>query len=107
MRQVLAAAGLAFTFVTKTGVGLSVLGGHGFVIRKARTACHFTICQRTFTLPDPANRVKVCQGLKARQQIPGTASTPVAFHRQTKQRSARQDDLRDVLSTADPADGGG
>jgi len=35
-RQVMAADGLAFAFMTKTGVGVSVLGGHGFVIRKAR-----------------------------------------------------------------------
>jgi len=32
----MAADGLAFAFMTKTGVGVSVLGGHGFVIRKAR-----------------------------------------------------------------------
>ena len=37
--QVLAADGLAFAFVTKTGVGVSVLGGHGFVIRKVLRHC--------------------------------------------------------------------
>ncbi len=34
--DVLAAEGLAFTFVAKGGVVLSAMSGHGFVIRKAR-----------------------------------------------------------------------
>ena len=47
----MAAAGLAFTFVAKGGVGLSVMAGHGFVIRKVselrlRIAhrCYWCIC---------------------------------------------------------------
>ena len=32
--DVMASAGVAFTFVSKGGVGLSVMAGHGFVIRK-------------------------------------------------------------------------
>ena len=37
--DVMAAAGVAFTFVSKGGVGLSVMAGHGFVIRKVIISC--------------------------------------------------------------------
>lgn len=33
--EILAAEGIAFTFVQKAGAGLYGMGGHGFVIRKA------------------------------------------------------------------------
>ena len=37
--DVLAAEGLAFTFVGKGGVVLSAISGHGFVIRKVLKRC--------------------------------------------------------------------
>ena len=36
--EVLGAEGLAFTFVQKAGIGVYGMGGHGFVVRKARPA---------------------------------------------------------------------
>ena len=41
--DVLAAAGLAFTFTAKAGIGLAGMAGHGYVIRKVL----FNLCMET------------------------------------------------------------
>lgn len=46
MGDLVNAAGLAFTFVIKAGIGISGLAGDGFVIRRVRQSVLFSCCTR-------------------------------------------------------------